>query len=497
MAEEYEPRFFTFPRLSVQGTILHLTGINLLVIGAGIVIALIATTAGGPLGLLLTSPIWVSLAVLGAINVRSTPLPVIVWREIMFINRKRKGRTTYRHRPDVPELSELRRESVLLLPGRLRNVRLLDTDGFAIVHDTAQQTATLIATVVAPSFDYSPAHRQDAMVEGVASVMRGWTLRPGIKRFTQIARTSMGSVSASRALARRRISTRPGLEEVQESYEEMLTLAGNIVRSHTTEIAISLDLRALASQITGFGGGTDGLRRVAALEADAIHAALRGAGFVLVDWQSAAHIRMSLRSLLDPVAQPDLLERASQDPDAGVAAGGEAAMFFEEHRDFVRTDSAVHRVFWIGQLPSHTVRPGLFSSIIFGEMPDGRPVRHVISITSAPVPLGRAMKRINQKMKSWVASERMRQKRSQITSEADKHEWELLIEQEQSLMHGQGEFEMSAYVAVSAADLDELDQASSAFRTHISNAALEAHVLNAQQGEALMMCAIPTGEGLA
>ena len=160
MAEEYEPRFFTFPRLSVQGTILHLTGINLLVIGAGIVIALIATTAGGPLGLLLTSPIWVSLAVLGAINVRSTPLPVIVWREIMFINRKRKGRTTYRHRPDVPELSELRRESVLLLPGRLRNVRLLDTDGFAIVHDTAQQTATLIATVVAPSFDYSPAHRQ-------------------------------------------------------------------------------------------------------------------------------------------------------------------------------------------------------------------------------------------------------------------------------------------------------------------------------------------------
>lgn len=107
------------------------------------------------------------------------------------------------------------------------------------------------------------------------------------------------------------------------------------------------------------------------------------------------------------------------------------------------------------------------------------------------------MKRINQKKKSWVASERMRQKRSQITSEADKHEWELLIEQEQSLMHGQGEFEMSAYVAVSAVDLDELDQASSAFRTHISNAALEAHVLNAQQGEALMMCAIPTGEGLA
>lgn len=157
----------------------------------------------------------------------------------MFITRKRRGRTTYRHRPDVPELSELRRESVLLLPGRLRNVRLLDTDGFAIVHDTAQQTATLIATVVAPSFDYSPAHRQDAMVEGVASVMRGWTLRPGIKRFTQIARTSMGSVSASRALARRRISTRPGLQEVQESYEEMLTLAGNIVRSHTTEIAIS------------------------------------------------------------------------------------------------------------------------------------------------------------------------------------------------------------------------------------------------------------------
>lgn len=499
MHDDYEAREFAFPRLPKQGIILHLQMPNLIVTGAGIVLLLVFVYASGqgPLGALIGLPFWFPLVAIGLVTIRSTPLPIIVWREIMFIFRKLRGRSTYVHRPDVPVLSEMRREGTLLLPGRLQNARLLDADGVAIVHDAAQRTATMIATVVAPSFTYAAPRRQDAMVAGLSSVMRGWTLRPGIKRFTQIARTSTGSVSAARAVGRERISTRHSLDEVRASYEEMLTLAGNVVRSHVTEIAITLDLRALAAQVKSSGGGTDGLRRVAALEAESIQAALRGAGFVRVDWQSPTAVRMSIRSLLDPVMQPQLLERASRDPDAGVDAGGESVMYFEEHRDFVRTDSAVHRVFWIGQLPAFNVRPGLFDSIIFGEMPDGRPVRHIVSITSAPVSITRAMKRIEGLKKSWEASERYRQKRGQITSEADKHEWDLLIEQEQALVAGQGEFELSAYIAVSASDIDELDQASSALRTHVSNAGMEPHVLSAQQGEALMMCAIPTGEGLA
>ncbi|MBS3177207.1 MULTISPECIES: SCO6880 family protein [unclassified Pseudoclavibacter] len=499
MYDDYEERKFAFPRLPKQGIILHLQMENLIVTAVGIVLLLICVyaTGQGPLGALIGFPFWFPFVAIGLVTIRSTPLPVIVWREIMFQFRKLRRRNTYVLRPDVPVLSEMRREGTLLLPGRLQNARLLEADGIAIVHDAGQRTATMIATVVAPSFTYAAPRRQDAMVAGLSSVLRGWTLRPGIKRFTQIARTSTGSVAAERAHARDRVSSRSSLDEARESYEEMLTLAGNIVRSHVTEMAITLDLYALAGQIKNSGGGVDGLRRVALLEAEAIQAALRGAGFVRVEWQSPAGIRMSIRSLLDPVMQPQLMERASREPEAGVEAGGEAVMYFEEHRDFVRTDSAVHRVFWIGQLPAFEVRPGLLDSIIFGQLPDGRPVRHIASITSAPVSIARAMKRIESSKKSWIASEGLRQKRNQITSEADKHEWELLVEQEQALVAGQGEFELSVYIAVSATDIDELDQASSALRTHISNAGMEPHVLVAQQGEALMMCAIPTGEGLA
>lgn len=486
------------PRLSVQGIIMHLQLPNLLCLGIAGIVALVPMTifSAGFVGTLATSPIWLPLLMIGLVTRRGVPGPILVLRAARFQVRKLRGQTKYRYRPDADGNRELQHEGFLVLPGRSRNVKLLSgQEGAALLHDTGANTVSVIADVAAPSFLSDSDARQDDLVQGYAGMHRGWTLREGIKRFTEIERTMTGSVRAVEDYVHANMNPPQGAPGVADSILEGIRQAEGEVRDHRTQMVWTFDLLAMREQIRGAGGLEAGLTRVMHTEMATLEHAAKEAGFREVRWLTPGQVRALVRMQLDPLSTPALQAREAAGT-GDVAAGGEAVIAFDEARDYVQADSGFHRVFWIVQWPQYAVRPGVLQTPIVGSMPDGSPIRHTIAIVKAPVPIGRALKRIKDSKKSWEASERMRQKQGQITSESDKHDWQLLIEQEQRLVAGMGEFEQAAYVCVSATSKAELDQACSAMHTHMSNAGLETHVLYGQQAEALMMCAVPNGEGL-
>lgn len=490
------PLQLQLPRLASGGIIFHLHLANLVTLGIAGIIALVSNGIAGIPGLAVSAIIWAPLAIIGAITIRAVPGPVLVAREASFLLRKARGRTSYRHRPDAADVRELRHEGHLVLPGRLRNVRVLaGLEGAALLHDQGTNTVTVIAEVASPSFLTTSSARQDELVHQFASMHRSYTLRRGIKRFTQIERTFSGSVRAVEEHVREHLRAPAAATGLVESVMTALRDAEQHVREHRQQMAWTFDLGQLRNQIRGAGGGESGLARVMESELTDLAHAVREAGFVSIDWLTPGDVRAVARMHLDPLATPSLQSRQAGGR-GDVVPGGEAVMALDEARDFVQVDSGFHRVFWIAQWPQQAVYPGVLEKVIVGSMPDGAPIRHTVAIVETPVPIGRALARIREAKKAWEASERMRQKRGQITSEADKHEWAMLIEQEQKLVGGMGEFEVAAYVCVSATSKSELEQATSAMVTHVSNEGVEWHVLYGQQAEALMMCAVPNGEGL-
>lgn len=496
------------PRLPKTGIIFNLQPVHMVWLGVALGIVVISSLLFELQGILLTTPIWLPIALVGFSWIRDMPAPTVITRSVIFMFRRAKGQTKYRHRPDSRALAELRAEGYMVLPGRKRNVRLLSTHeepqpgrnsdlaGAAIIHDTATNLVTVVAEILARPFLTGSIAQQDALVQGYAGMHRAWTLRKGIYRITELERTRVGSTRATAEYRDQHWRAPEAAEGLTESYDEALELAAHIVREHVTQIAFTFDIGELREQIRRAGGGDAGLATVLMSEMKNLQHAGLEAGFRSVRWLTPGEVRATIRMQLDPAEVPSLQARAATG-DGEVAPGGEAVMSLEEARDFVRTDSGHHRVWWISQWPHHEVRPGILERIITGGMADGSVIRHTLAVVKTPVPIGRALERINKRKRAWTASERVRVKQGRITSEADKQEWQALIEQEQDLVAGMGEFELSAYLTISAESRDELDQASSAMHTHMANAGLEAHILYNQQTEGLFMCAIPTGEGLA
>lgn len=494
------------PRLTRTGIIFHWQRENVATMAIAVLIGIGSIQIGGIGAFAATAIIWAPLLVIGLLYIRDMPAPVVVLRELAFMFRKLTGRTTYRHRPDAEGVVELKHEGHLVLPGRDRNVKLITArsggdnpgrahgDGAALLHDTATNCVTVIAEVGAPAFLTASAANQAKVIHDYAGLHRGWTLRSGIARFTEVERTRVGSTKAVREFADahwKALADAPWTR----SYYEALEQVESHVREHVTQMVWTFDLGKLRDQIKSAGGGETGLAQVMITEMETLRAGAVDAGFQQFHWLTPGEVRAMVRMQIDPLAVPGLQARAAAGTGE-VEPGGEAVMSIDEARDYVAADSGYHRVWWIAQWPQMEVYPGVLQEVILGSMPDRSTIRHTIAMCKAPVPINRAMKRIQDQKKAWTASDRMRQKQGQITTESDRHEWDLLIEQERALVAGMGEFEVSAYVCVTATSKDELDHASSAMHTHMSNAGLEAHIVYGQQAEALMMCALPVGRGL-
>ncbi|WP_454112677.1 SCO6880 family protein [Microbacterium aurum] len=480
------------PARSSQGIVLGLDPWQVTTLLAAAATILLSVQRFGPAGLLYAAPIYLPLGVGAVIRTRGMSLPrwVAVWLNKAFRDATGANREVF-----APE--KVRSAGTLRLPGRLGAIELWDVDGMTCVYDPHGRSATIMAELEVPGFLMKDLHERFDLAERWALVLASFTQRAGIKRVTMQERTTPTTIQ----VARDRFAQRTGSLDVPSAtrrYQAVMDRSEGYAVAHRNYLTLTYDLVKLAPQLKALGGGKGAIQRLAAVEAGNVRDALDGAEVRVKRWLGVRDVAALARTAFDP-ASVTTVESRSGDL-AGVDPAAMGPTYMEEPKGkngLVYTDSGVHTTMWIHEWPRSAAPVGFVNDLVFSRHPvTNAAISHIFTTVMTPVPVGAALKRIRQEKKTWRSNERMRAGRGQDGSAVDRADYEALEAQEEGLVSGHGEYQYAGYLTVTASDESDLEQAVAGVRNSLSRAGMEAQILYAQQGEALLVNALPIGLGL-
>ena len=480
------------PARSSQGIVLGLDPwqVASLLIAAAVI--LLGVQQLGPVGLLATAPVYLPLGIGAVIKTHGMSLPrwIAVW-----LNKSLRDATGANKEVFAPE--RVRNAGTLRLPGRLAAVELWDGDGMSCVYDPHARTATIMAELEAPGFLMKDLHERFDLAERWALVLASFTQRAGIKRVTMQERTTPATIQ----VARDQFDERAGdlnVPSASRRYRAVMDRSESFAVAHRNYLTLTYDLVKLSAQLKALGGGKAAIQRLAAVEAGNVRDALDGAEVRVRRWLSIRDVAALARTAFDPDSVITIENRSGDARGVDPVAMGPTYMEEPKGKNaIVFTDSGVHTTMWIHEWPRAAAPVGFVNDLVFSRHPvTNAAISHIFTTVMTPVPVGTALKRIRQEKKTWRSNERMRARRGQDGSAVDRSDYEALEAQEDGLVSGHGEYQYAGYLTVTARDESELEQAVAGVRNSLSRAGMEAQILFAQQGEALLINALPIGLGL-
>lgn len=481
------------PARSSQGIVLGLDLWQVMCLLAAAGIVLLAVQVGGPLGVLVAAPVFLPLGLIAVVRRHGMSLPR--WLGVLF-NKKARAAVGANKETFAPE--RVRTVGALRLPGALGAVELWDVDGIAAVYSPHHRSVTIMAELEAPGFLMKDVEERYELAERWAMVLAAFTQRPGVKRVTMQERTTPATIQRTRDYFELHGGGPSAPQSAVEGYKAVMDAVEGFAVAHRNYLTITYDLAVLGSQLKALGGGKAAIQRLAAVEAGNVTDALGGTEVQVKRWLSVRQVAALARTAFDPESV-NLIENRVGD-DAGVDPAAMGPTYMEEpagNNAVVRTDSGVHTTLWIHEWPRSAAPVGFVNDIVFARHPvNNSAISHIFTTVLTPVPVAEALKRIRREKKTWTSNERMRARRGQDGSALDRADYLALEAQEEGLVSGHGEYRYGAYLTVSASDETDLEQAVAGMRNALSRAGMEAQILYAQQGQALLVNALPIGMGL-
>ncbi|GAA4345436.1 hypothetical protein GCM10023087_07450 [Microbacterium rhizosphaerae] len=449
----------------------------------------------GPVGLLVSAPIYLPLGLGAVVTIHGLSAPRLTGLWLSKQIRGAAGATRHTYRPE-----RVRLEGTINLPGVRASVQIWDVDGLASVYSPHERTVSITAELEVQGFLMKDVPDRLDLAEQWAKVLASFTQRNGIKRITLQERTTPTTIRAAREHYEAtvgRLHIDPN-SPAAVNYQRVLDDSEQFAVAHRNYLTLTLDLVALGPQLKALGGGKSAIQTLAAIEAGNVSDALQAVKITVRHWLSPRDIAALARTAFDPEFLPTVQNR--DDATAGVDLTAIGPMFLDEPKGrngVVLTDSGVHTTLWIHEWPRSDAAVGFVSPIVFARHPvSGEAVTHILSIVLAPVPVSKALKRIRDEKRVWRGNERLRAKRGADGSAADEADWLALEKQEEEIVAGHGEFQYGGYLTITARDEETLDEAVAGMRNSLSRAGMEAQILYCQQAEALLLNALPLGMGL-
>lgn len=483
------------PGRSRQGVVLGMDEWQLACITAAAIVILIFTNRFGPVGLLYSAPVYLTLGVTAVINIHGHSAPKMAGLWLMKQARHSVGATKQKFRPE-----QIRPAGTLNLPGIRASVQLWEVDGMASVYDPRNRTVSVTAELEVQGFLMNDAPERLDLAQQWSRVLASFTQRPGVKRVTLQERTLPTTIRSARehyeSVAQHRELDRTS--PLATNYAQVMNNSERFAVAHRNYLTFTLDLVTLGPQVKALGGGREGAQALALVETRSLSDALTTAKIKVRRWLSPRDVSALARVTFDPEFAPNVQNRA--DDHVGVDPVAIGPMYLEEPRGanhLVRTDSGVHTTMWIHEWPRSDAHVGFVAPLVFARHPHtGEAVTHILSLVLTPVPLKQALKRVRDEKKVWRGNEKLRAKRGVDGNAADDADWLALEKEEQELVAGHGEFRYGAYLTVTAVNDEQLEHALAGMRNALAQAEMEAQILYCQQAEALMINAIPIGLGM-
>jgi hypothetical protein len=463
-----------FSRLAQRGILLGLSGPQLVMASLAAESLILGLYVGA---VAMTFPIIGVLLALAFIGVGGRKL--IEWAPVgaRWIWRSTGGQLIYRRRIVKP-----RPAGTLALPGDAACLRQwLDPEtGAVMVQDPHAATLTAMVGVSHPAFVLLDPAEQERRVVGWGRVL-ATACRSGRLASLQVMERTLPDSGKGLADWWEQHGSRDETW-ASSTYGDLVERAGPAGERHASTISISLDLKTAGRAIRAAGGGNRGAAAVLRQEMATMVAALRSADLSPSDWLAPGDLAVILRSAYDPAVAGALERHGAVGRD--LATAGPVAV--TEAWGSLRSDAAHHCVLWISEWPRSMVFPGFLAPLLLSSG-----IRRTFTLLYTPMRTDRAARDIRKKKTEYISDAAQRQKIGQIEDAQQTAEYHDVLQQEADLTAGHGVLRATGFVAVSAADPDELERAVAAIEQAAIQASCETRRLWGQQAQGFAASALP------
>lgn len=476
-----------FPRYERHGLFMGLQWYQLGLVAVGVFVATVASAAGGPPALIVTSPLWLGSILFGVLQFQRIPYPLWAYAAVVFFWRQEAGQTKFLAKPE-----QHREAGRLALPGGLGTLELRQTkEGAAFVVDHQGHEAIAILHCITTSFALLDDDDKAYTVQAWSRVQTAMAQRPAVARITIQDYTVPYPSTALRDFYDR--TKKPSrIDEVRwgdRSYLDLIEAAGSAM-SHELFVCLVIDTVKARRRIRDAGGSVTGLEHVVCSEVEALTTGLKTHGVNVDEWLPGNKLTAVIRGAFDPGVVMRLAAVAQANPkdDCQLSAG---PMAVEEHWSFLRTDSGFHQTFWIAEWPRQQVFPGFLHPMVYvGDF------RHTVTEVIRAIPTEQALRDIRSAHEAHDTRRRVNARFDRPLTREQRAEEEEVAQREDEIVAGHGDVRPAAYVTITADTLDDLARYRQELESAAASAFVELRLLAGQQWPAFVAGALPLGRGL-
>jgi hypothetical protein len=390
------------------------------------------------------------------------------------------------------------------LPGRLARLHLLEaSDGLGgqigIMHNPVDNTYTAVCRVTFPGLALIDTERQNIRVKGWAAFLRSQCKEDGaVTRISVHQRSLPDDGAALRSWTERHTSPDAPAVAVQ-ALDELMEGAGPAATIRETYLSITLSAPRARLAVKGAGGGQIGAAAVLVREINAMAGSLSSAGLQVVEWLPPRGVAQTIRTAFDPEAQLALSARntAADDPkwegaEKGVdpELAGPAAT--ETVWGLYRHDGAWTVSYQVRGFPQSEVYATFLQPLL-------RPrsnARRSLTLVYEPIGPAKARQELAREKTKRDAARKLRAKTGRAESEDERREAMTARAQDIARASGHGVVRLTALIAVTVTDLEQLETACAELQADASSAGLEIRRVWGAQDDAFTVAALPLGQGL-
>ena len=393
-----------------------------------------------------------------------------------------------------------------MLPGDMAHLRLVafDVDGsggaqVAVIKDPRLMTYTAVLALEGSAFSLLETSARGSRVEAWGSMLAQLCAENAVLARLQVLERTVPESGDSLDRDWQRRGVHDGSLQAA-NYEQLLAAVHGSVQMHECFVSVAVDARRAGSEIRQAGGGDRGAAAVLFREIDKVTDGLRAAGVTVEGWCPPRLVGQVIRTAYDPELTPLISRRGGAVSDfrgghEGLASGVDpricGPMRAENNWSFYRTDSAVHRCWWVMQWPRRHAQSGFLAPLLLSSQ-----YRRTVSVVLEPITPSRANRRVGVKQSNAVGEGALREKFRRRTTRRQQVEAGDVNRREDELVAGHGMYRMLGFVSVSARDLAELEAASGDIESLGQRSQLELVRLSGEHDQAFGAAALPLARGL-
>lgn len=507
-----------FPRRNRRGIVLGRSLLQCVVIGAGLVCFGVSVSLnenfgqGVLLGILMAAP----LCAIGAWNVGDFSLLAMIGKAFGFGINDTKGQNDFRYNPmektvarrraDERVAKETRREKReakrnewtpdkpvrMMLPGEAQELLVYTMkSGTALIYDPVKNTIAVSARVVSDGFTHKDIEDQMLYVHSWSQILVNSAGHEGMERIVTIDRTVVhpsGDMLEYYQGEVQKTNAGPRINaEADRQFRELIDKAGTHTR-HEMFITVVMSTNKLRKQVRELGGGMRSYMTLVENEMKNIEDDLPLAGAQVDEWLSPRQLGAVIREAFDPDSIQEISERKGD--RAGVAVSSAGPVGASRRWNFMQSDSALHKTYYVSEWPRVQVGPGFLKSLTFA----GDFV-HTVTLIAEPEDTGSALKEVQKEMGDIRTARRINQKLDRVETLDEATQHSDVEDLESELVQGHGRVRFVGLITISAADKQGLAAAHAKLKAGASQSRIEIRLLAGQQYQGFLAGALPLGRG--